>query len=152
VAPDLHLRDGSLDERSRLIELQRRSSLIWEDQREQLLAHPEVFDVPVEQFAGGGVRVAERDGRVVGFAAVVRDAGAWELDGLFVEPDAMRGGVGSALVADVASRADAAGVREIRVVAQPGARAFYERAGFVATGDTPTRFGPALQMVRHLVP
>jgi N-acetylglutamate synthase-like GNAT family acetyltransferase len=152
VVPDLHIRDGALGERTELIALQRRSSLIWDDQREQLLAHPDAFDVPVEQFTGGCVRVAERDGRVLGFSAVVREAGFWELDGLFVEPGAMRGGVGGALVADVVRRADAAGLREIRVVAQPGALAFYERTGFVTIGDAPTRFGPALRMVRHVVP
>ena len=82
---------------------------MWDDTRDALLAHPEVVDVPAELLES--IRVAEEDGRALGFSAVVpSDGGGAELDGLFVEPDLMRGGVGRALVEDAVERLRAAGV------------------------------------------
>jgi GNAT superfamily N-acetyltransferase len=52
-------------------------------------------------------RVAELDGRVVGFTASVLHDGTWTiapicyLEDLFVDPDARRGGIGRALVQDL---------------------------------------------------
>lgn len=45
--------------------------------------------------------MAERDGAVVGFAVLLERCGdACDLDGVFVEPDRMRAGVGRRLVED----------------------------------------------------
>ena len=52
----MHIRDARPDEAGVLTELQRSASLVWDDTREALLAHPEVIDVPVELLAS--VRVA----------------------------------------------------------------------------------------------
>ena len=68
-----------------------------------------------------------------------------ELDGLFVEPDHMLGGVGRALVEDAAARASRQGAERLEVTAGP-ARAFYERVGFHVIGVAQTRFGPAVPM------
>ena len=47
------------------------------------------------------MRVAEHDGVVVGFAVLLEPSGgACELDGLFVEPERMRSGIGGRLVDD----------------------------------------------------
>ncbi|MFL6731744.1 MAG: GNAT family N-acetyltransferase, partial [Sphingomicrobium sp.] len=54
----------------------------------------------------GQVIVAEMDGGIAGFAAVV----GGELDGLFVEPDLWGRGIGRALV-DAATRRGSAGLR-----------------------------------------
>jgi GNAT superfamily N-acetyltransferase len=91
-------------ERSALEALQRRASLMNEADRAAVLAHPDAIDLPIEQILGGRVMVARRDGAIVGFAVVLRraDNGA-ELDGLFVEPSAWRGGIGRSLV-DAACR------------------------------------------------
>jgi ribosomal protein S18 acetylase RimI-like enzyme len=88
--------------------------------------------------------------RRLGFSVVLAsDDGAWELDGLFVEPGVQRRGVGRLLVNDAMGAARAAGVARIDVVAGP-ARGFYEKLGFTVVGDAPTRFGPAHRMSRAL--
>ena len=100
-----------------------------------------------EQIEQGLVRVAESGGGVVGFAVLLESrAGACELDGLFVEPGRMRGGVGRRLVEDAARIARGRGAVRIDVVANPQAVPFYERVGFVVTGEASTRFGPAPRM------
>ena len=70
-----------------------------------------------------------------------------ELEGIFVEPDLWRRGVGSALVAQAVHEARRAGL-SLMVIAAPAAREFYEKYGFSVEGDAETRFGPALRMSR----
>jgi GNAT superfamily N-acetyltransferase len=89
------------------------------------------------------VFVAELDGRVAGFAAVV----GGELDGLFVEPDMWRCGIGAALVEEATHQARLRGLA-LTVTANPHALEFYEKCGFLLEGETQTRFGPALRMSR----
>jgi GNAT superfamily N-acetyltransferase len=139
------IRDAAPSERAELEALQRRASDVWEEYRADLAAHPDAIALAP---AAGRVRVAvSGDGGVVGFSVVLpaRD-GACELDGLFVEPAAMRGGVGRALVTDAADRARAEGATRMSVIANPRAVGFYERVGFVAGEAADTRFGPATWM------
>ena len=137
----LSLRPARPEECEELEELQRRASLELLDYREQLLAHPDAIHLPPAQIANGQVIVAELDGAVAGFAAVV----GGDLDGLFVEPDLWGLGIGRALVDAATLKARDRGLA-LTVVANPAARKFYESCGFSVEGDEQTRFGPALRM------
>ncbi|GAA4802098.1 hypothetical protein GCM10023200_44020 [Actinomycetospora chlora] len=135
------------DEVALLEDVQREASLIWDEYRADLLAHPEAIEVPVAQVRALRVRVDEQGGEVTGFAAVLPlPDGDVELDGLFVRPAHMRRGIGARLVADAAGRARAAGAARMVVTANPRAEGFYVRAGFRTVGSAPTRFGPAIRM------
>jgi GNAT superfamily N-acetyltransferase len=131
--------------------LQRRSSDVWEAYRAQLAAHPDAIELPQSFIDQGWVRVAViDDGTPVGFSVVIpTNDRAHELDGLFVEPDHMRSGVGRALIEDAAARAARAGAERLEVTAGP-AQGFYEKLGFQVVGVAKTRFGPAVRMVRKL--
>jgi GNAT superfamily N-acetyltransferase len=131
-----------------LRDLHRRSSYIWEEDRPNLDAHPEIFGVDPAALAEGRTRIAvDDDGAIAGFATVTSDG---ELEDLFVEPELMRRGIGTGLVADAVARATAAGHTRMTVVAAERTRRFYERAGFVVEGEAQTRFGPALHLARAL--
>lgn len=148
---DLEIRDAVPGEEQALEALQLRASLVWEEYRADLEAHPEEISVDEAWIAAVHVRVAERAGGIVGFSVVLPgEDGAVELDGLFVEPELHRGGVGRALVEDAAARAGASGAARMDVIANPRAVGFYERVGFVPVGEIPTKFGPALRMTRRL--
>ena len=142
-AEALRIRLAQAGERQQLEDLQRRASLALPDYREQLTAHPDAIHLPSEQIERGQVIVAELDGRMAGFAAVVEN----ELDGLFVEPDLWRHGIGSALIEAATHQARRDGLA-LRVIASPTAREFYESCGFSVEGEAATRFGPALRMSR----
>jgi GNAT superfamily N-acetyltransferase len=145
--PPVLIRDARPAEQQSLTELQRRASLHWDAYREQLLAHPDAVELPLDQITDGLVRVAERGSDVVGFAVLFRPArGACELDGLFIEPGRMGSGVGRALIDDAARIARERGATRIEVVANPEAVGFYERVGFTGAAEIPTRFGPARRM------
>src|SRR5690349_589688 len=130
----LRLRLAQPEEHEDLEELQRRASLELEEYREQLEAHPDAIHLPPAQIANGQVIVAELDGEIVGFAAVV----GGELDGLFVEPDMWGAGIGRALVNAAAHEARQRGL-SLTVIANPVAKGFYESCGFTVEGEEQTR-------------
>jgi GNAT superfamily N-acetyltransferase len=141
------IRDARVEEQWSLIELQRRASMHWDAYREQLAAHPDAIELPIDQITDGLVRVAERDADIVGFAVLFQPVeGACELDGLFVEPAHMGAGVGRALVQDAVRIARDRGATRIDVVANLEAVGFYQRVGVTGTAEVPTRFGPARRM------
>jgi predicted N-acetyltransferase YhbS len=141
------IRFARVAEREALEELQRRSSMHDPMYRAQLAAHPDAIDLPEAQIAAGLARVAEADGRIVGFSVLLERSGdACELDGLFVEPDRMRAGIGRRLVEDAKRIARERGAARIDVVANPQAVAFYEAVGFTTVAAAQTRFGPAPRM------
>lgn len=146
------IRRASPGEREALEALQRRASDVWEEYRADLATHPDAIALDRELIEAGRVRVAASPaGEVLGFSVVLSpEDGACVLDGLFVEPGAMRGGIGRALVDDAAERARAEGATRIDVIANPRATGFYERVGFVEGRPEQTRFGPARWMHRAL--
>jgi GNAT superfamily N-acetyltransferase len=135
------------EERLALEELQRRASLALGEYNEQLEAHPDAIELPLAQIERGEVLVAEVDGAVAGFAALLVEDEHAELDGLFVEPPHWRRGIGAALIDAAVREARRKGL-SLMVVANPSAREFYERCGFTLEGEAVTRFGPALRMSR----
>jgi GNAT superfamily N-acetyltransferase len=147
----VRIRDARRDEAAVLEALQRRSSDVWEQYREQLAAHPDVIELPQAFIDSGWVRVgADEDDTPFGFSVVIPDDGtADELDWLFVEPEHMGRGVGRALVEDAVTRSSARGANALEVTAGP-AQGFYERTGFRVIGDAQTRFGPAVRMRREI--
>lgn len=147
----IRIRDARAGEADALEMLQRRSSGIWDQYREQLAANPDAIALPPSFIDQGFVRVGVDDQDTpVGFSVVIpTDDHRHELDGLFVEPAHLGCGVGRALVEDAAARAAAAGAASLEVTAGP-AQGFYERVGFEITGAAETRFGPAVRMRRRV--
>ncbi|HEX7795655.1 MAG TPA: GNAT family N-acetyltransferase [Vicinamibacterales bacterium] len=151
MAYDVSIRPARPDERAMLESLQWRASLNNPGDRDALLANPDAIELPLEQIANGDVFVAESDGVVVGFAAVVpRPDGGAELDALFVEPQLWKRGIGRQLVDRVADVARARAAGFLHVIGNPHAEGFYVSCGFQVTGTIDTRFGSGLAMRRPL--
>ena len=86
--------------------LQRRSSDVWEEYREQLAAHPDAIQFPQHFIDHGWTRAAVLGDDPVGFLVVIPgQGGSHELDGLFVEPGHMRRGIGRSLMEHACERA-----------------------------------------------
>ena len=107
--------------------------------------------LPLEQIAGGYVFVAECNGVVAGFAAMLpRPDGGAELDALFVEPHLWERGIGRRLVDHVAGVARLKPASFLHVIGNPHAEGFYVSCGFRVSGMVDTRFGVGLDMRRPL--
>lgn len=97
----VEIRIAHPEDRLDLIELQRRASLVSEDEevRQKLQDNPDLIDLDEEMLANNEVLVAESGGRIVGFATIIaHDGNDAELEGLFVEPTEWRKGIGTALM------------------------------------------------------
>ena len=106
--------------------------------------YSEAVDLPLGYVEDGRVIVAEAEDGFAGFACLLPCVdGVCELDGMFVEPDRWRGGVGRRLLDAASELALREGARSIHVVANPAALAFYHACGFQDSGIAETRFGPA---------
>jgi GNAT superfamily N-acetyltransferase len=147
VSAVITIREARPDELDDLEALQRRASLANPGDREAILAHPDAIAIPVQQIAQGQVFLAEDEGVLLGFSAVLdRDDGQTELDGLFVEPTLWRAGVGRLLVDRAKDYARQHAASWLHVVGNPHAEGFYEACGFVTYGTDDTEFGPGLLM------
>ena len=140
------LRDARPAERLELEELQRRASLMWENDRPFLLANPDAVELPLAHIREGRVRVAEEAGAALGFCVVLQRGDIADLDGLFVEPPQWGRGIGRRLVEDAVARAAAAGAAAMEVVGNDNALGFYQRLGFAVFGEAQTQFGPAKRL------
>ena len=143
----LSVRPALPEERAALEALQWRASLMWEEDRDALLAHPDAITLPVAQIGEGRVVVAEMENKAVGFAVMLpRPDGDADLDGLFVEPAIWRAGIGRRLVREVEIIAARANAGFLYVVTNHRAQGFYAACGFALIGEEPTRFGIGLLM------
>ena len=135
------------NEKVALEALQLRASLANDGDREVLLENPDAINLPLEQIKNGQTLVAERGGIIVGFTVTLpRDDGDAELDGLFVEPDIWRGGIGRALVDACCVHAKGIGALYLNVIGNPHAEGFYVACGFEQYGLHETQFGTGLLM------
>jgi ribosomal protein S18 acetylase RimI-like enzyme len=141
---DIRIRFGKVEERQELEDLQRRASLAIAKYRAALTVHPDAIELPAQHLTSGSTIVAERGRAICGFAVVLprHDCEA-ELDGLFVDPDMWRAGIGRRLVTASASLAHGRGAQFLCVTANTEAVVFYESCGFEVVGEAETRFGPA---------
>ena len=92
--------------------------------------------------------VAEHGDRAIGFAVIVPHEGNdAELDGIFVDPQAWRHGVGTLLLQRIEREAAAWGATRLHVAVNPFATAFYVRNGFAATGTRKVLIGPPVTVM-----
>ena len=83
------------------------------------------------------LNVGEEDGYVIGFYMLCASPAQWTLEHLWVRPHWMRRGTGSMLMSHALVTAHHYRARRVRVVADPNAKEFYERAGGVLAGSVP---------------
>jgi ribosomal protein S18 acetylase RimI-like enzyme len=143
------LRDAQPGDQPALQVVFRQASLSNEEDRDLLLAHPEVLDLTVAELETGRTRVAVVEGCIVGFTRLRVHRDRLELDGLFVHPDHMRHGIGRDLVLDAAAIAQASGLDHIEVTANDHAVGFYERLGFAEIGTEVTPLGLTAKRMRR---
>ena len=146
VTPYL-VRNATPDDLSAVRDVYRRSSLSNSNDRAALLAHPHLLTWAADGITSGRTRVVtDTAGAVVGFATLKLSEAGLELEDLFVDPDRMRTGVGTLLVADAAELAASSGLTSIEVTANPHAAEFYAAVGFITTGVEETTFGAASRL------
>ena len=135
------IRSAKAGEAEVLSALCTRSKAHWGYDAEFMRLSASSLTVKPELIASGRVLVAENDERrLLGVASVapMEEEGSFDLERLFVEPDALRRGVGQALFLAATMIARGEGAARLVILADPNAAAFYERMGAVRVGDAPS--------------
>lgn len=79
--------------------------------------------------------MAEADGEIRGFYALIVSGDRAELEHMWVTPASIGTGIGKELFLDAMERAAALEVRGVEIVADPNAAGFYERMGATRIGE-----------------
>jgi GNAT superfamily N-acetyltransferase len=136
------VRDADPDEGERLREIAIASKASWGYDLARVREWAAAGDFTPEGLARTGAFVAEVDGVIAAWAALIpRGEVAW-LEDLWVDPAWMRRGIGAVLFAAAAERARATGARRLEWEAEPHALPFYERMGAREVRESgPTSWG-----------
>ena len=138
-----HLRPATQADHERLRELTLESKAHWGYDLERVRSWAARLDFARE------IWVAEVGGEIVAWVALrPPDDGVCELDDLWVEPAAIRSGIGTTLFRHAADRARAAGARSLRWEAEPNAVGFYERMGAETVGTVTSDWGRTLPVMQ----
>ncbi len=143
------MRQPKLDELTMLSDLCMRSKAVWGYDDKFMAACREELTLTTDELTTTHVAVAEVSGTVAGVAQVEIDGGEADLLKLFVDPEAMRNGVGRGLFEWASSTARRMGADSLTIEADPGAVPFYRRmgakdVGVVPSGSIPGRVLPRL--------
>jgi GNAT superfamily N-acetyltransferase len=138
-----HLRVAAPGDGPRLRAVAEGSKAYWGYDAERVRSWAATLDFSRE------IWVAEVNGEIVAWSALrPPDDGVCELDDLWVEPGAIRSGVGTTLFRHAAERARAAGAHALRWEADPNAVGFYERMGATTVGTVTSEWGRALPVMQ----
>jgi GNAT superfamily N-acetyltransferase len=86
------------------------------------------------------VYVAEEDGQIQGFYALIVTGNKAELDHMWVKPTLIGTGIGKELFLDAMERAAALKVSAVEISSDPNAAGFYRRMGATEIGETDASF------------
>ena len=135
----LLIRAPDIDELPALSELCLRSKAVWGYDAAFMAACRRELSFDPGDLSSSRIAVAARGDNVLGVAQVRMIAGREaDLVKLFVEPVAMRGGVGQALFAWARDAARALGASRMVIEADPDAVPFYRRLGARDAGLAPS--------------
>ncbi|WP_119420366.1 GNAT family N-acetyltransferase [Desertibaculum subflavum] len=123
------VRPARAEEAAALSELCFRSKASWGYDAAFMQRSRAALTVKPTAIAAGRVIVAAEGEALLGVVAVEVDGDTADLDLLFVEPAAFGRQVGRKLLDAAAALARQRGARRMTILADPGARPFYEKAG-----------------------
>jgi GNAT superfamily N-acetyltransferase len=133
------IRAPTIEELASLSELCLRSKAVWGYNEEFLEACRGELSFDQRDLHLTPIAVAEHGGKLVGVAQVKVIDNQADLLKLFVEPSALRRGVGRALLAWATNVAREKGATQLVIDSDPGAAPFYRRMGAYDVGEA--RFG-----------
>ncbi len=138
AAPELRIRPARPEEAAHLTALSLRSKSIWGYDAAFMARCHALMRLSAETILARPHFVAEQAGRILGFYGFEPEEEGIGLDTMFVEPDAVRQGVGRALWEHAVETARALGHAALIVVSDPNAEGFYRRMGARLIGARPS--------------
>ena len=147
----LTIRPATIDELAGLSDLCFRSKAVWGYDDAFMEACRGELSFEPRDLESTPIAVAEHDGETMGVAQLTVSHDEADLLKLFVEPNALRNGTGTALLAWAIDTARKLGAKRLTIEADPDAAPFYRRMGArdigqAPSGSVPGRMLPKLAM------
>lgn len=136
TAPVL-VRSAALHEGERLREIATAAKGYWEYDEDRVREWGASLDFSEDGLRGKEVYVAEVDGRIVGWAALIHRGELCWLDDLWIEPEWIGKGIGGRLFRHVAEIGRRRGAVRMEWEAEPNAIGFYGKMGGRYLRDSP---------------
>jgi GNAT superfamily N-acetyltransferase len=134
----LLIRSPKVEEVRDLTELCLRSKAVWGYDAAFMDACRVELTLRPDDLSTSRIAVAERAGAILGVAQVKQIGQEADLAKLFVEPSALRGGIGKVLFAWATDAARSMGATRLAIEADPDAAPFYRRLGARDAGLAPS--------------
>lgn len=135
-APNFTVRAAVPDDSAALTRIAHEAKRHW-GYPERWIEHWQAdLTITSEYLAHHQVFVAESEGQVVGFYALVTDEGKAELDHLWVAPDHIGTGIGKALFFHAMQDASSRQISDVKISSDPNAEGFYSKMGAYRIGET----------------
>jgi GNAT superfamily N-acetyltransferase len=154
VSGGVRLRAALPSEAAGLTALALRSKAYWGYDEAFMAACRDELTLGAGEVGRRRTAVAERSGRVLGFATLEGEPPHGALGMLFVDPAVIGRGIGRLLYEDVLARAARLGFTRLTIDADPHAESFYAAMGAVTVGRVPSGSveGRTLPLMRADVP
>jgi GNAT superfamily N-acetyltransferase len=151
------IRPPAVEELPALSALCFRSKAVWGYDNDFMEACRRELSIEPCDLRSTSIAVAEENGIVVGIAQIKVIGSEADLLKLFVEPTALRVGIGRALLAWATDLATSRGADRLVIEADPDAAPFYRRmgardVGLAPSGSIPGRMLPKLIKDLHSIP
>ncbi len=139
IPVDFTIRKARPDEADGIGELGIRSKAHWGYTAEQMRVFADELTLAREDIEAKDTHVLENGGSILGYYTLVTHTGEnVELEHLFVDPDALRAGLGSALLDHACGRARNRGFLRMLIQSDPFAEGFYVSRGASVLMRLPT--------------
>ena len=135
---NIRIKPARAEEADRLTEICLTAKAVWGYDAEFMAMSREALTITQAAIAEGRVLRAENEtGEILGVATAVPLApkGVFDLGQMFVDPSAMRTGVGRKLFEAIIALIAAEGATKLVILADPHAEDFYRRLGAKRVGD-----------------
>ncbi len=134
----IRIRTPDIAELPALSALCLRSKAVWGYDAAFMAACLKELTLHPNDLSSSQIAVAERAGTILGIAQVKLTGQEADLTKLFVEPSALRGGIGKVLFAWATDAARSMGASRLIIEADPDAAPFYRRLGARDAGLAPS--------------
>jgi len=131
----MRIRQASPDEAAKLTEIAHDAKRYW-GYPEHWIRHWQAdLTISPEFIANNDVYVAEQEGQLLGFYALIVRENKAELDHMWVAPKHIGSGVGKELFINAMQRAAGQNVSEVQISSDPHAAGFYQKMGATRVGE-----------------
>jgi GNAT superfamily N-acetyltransferase len=132
---NLRLRAAVADEAQALTKIAHDAKRHWGYPERWINLWQADLTISPDYLANNHVVVAESDGQIVGFYALVDRPDKVELDHMWVSPEHMGTGVGKELFFHAMQHAAGRNISEVEIVSDPNAEGFYSKMGAYRIGE-----------------